>query len=152
VKRPRKHITQRTMKVAALRELAQFVRVERDGQLVPAITYEQAKDMTEAEIEAFWHWDHIVPHAIGGSCEHYNLQPMIKQDHALKTAKKDIPQVAKTKRISAKEQAFRASLLRKSGQGEVDLNDQSSHKPTRKQWPGGRKMQSRPFPKRGRDV
>jgi hypothetical protein len=149
VKRPRKKISDSTKLASALRELAMTLRVEKDGQLVPAITHQQAKSMSGKEIEALWHFDHNIPHAIGGTDDHWNLTPRLVDDHRAKTAKLDVPQIAKTKRITAKEQVFRESLLRKNGQGEVDLNDQSSHKRTRKQWPGGRKLQSRPFPKRG---
>jgi hypothetical protein len=148
VKRPRKKITDSTKLASALRELAKTLRVEKDGQLVPALTYEQAKDMTGKEIEALFHYDHGIPHALGGTDDHWNLTPRLVDEHRAKTAKLDVPRIAKTKRITAKEQAFRDKLLRKKGQGEVDLNDQSSHKPARNTWPGGRKLQSRPFPKR----
>jgi hypothetical protein len=113
---PRKGIPQRTLKVAALRTLAESLRVERDGQLVPALSHEQAKKMTEAEIEALFEYDHNIHHAIGGACQHWNLTPRLKAEHRQKTAKQDIPQIAKTKRLEKATEEFRRKLLAKSGQ------------------------------------
>jgi hypothetical protein len=112
---PRKAIPQRTKTVAALRALAETMRVEKDGKLVPVITHAQAKRMTEDEIEALFQWDHNVHHAIGGCIQHWNLTPMLVAQHAVKTAKQDIPQIAKTKRLEKATEEFRRKLLAKTG-------------------------------------
>jgi hypothetical protein len=131
---PRKGIPQRTLKVAALRTLAESLRVERDGQLVPALSHEQAKKMTEAEIEALFEYDHNIHHAIGGACQHWNLTPRLKAAHRAQTAKKDVPMIAKAKRVEAATEEFRRKLLAKSGQ----IAETSDTKQKRK-------MQSRGF-------
>jgi hypothetical protein len=131
---PRKAVPQRTLKVAALRTLAESLRVERDGQLVPALSHEQAKKMTEADIEAMFEYDHNIHHAIGGSVQHWNLTPILKAKHREKTAKQDIPQIAKTKRLEKATEEFRRKLLAKSGQ----ITETSDTKQKRK-------MQSRGF-------
>jgi hypothetical protein len=147
MKRPRKHVPMKTKLASMI--VTHLKHADKDGNLVPIVSHDDAKKLTEDQILSLAHFDHVIHHSIGGPDTHWNLVARPILEHREKTAKVDVPQIAKTKRITAKEQAFRASLLRKKGQGEVDLNDQSSHKPTRKQWPGGRKLQSRPFSKRG---
>jgi hypothetical protein len=114
--RRRDHLRYPTRLAAALREYAMTLRVEKDGKLVPALTYEQAKRMTEKEIEDLFHWDHIAPHSIGGVCQHHNLQPLLKAQHAVKTATRDIPAIAKTKRLEQAQEDFRRKVLAKTGQ------------------------------------
>jgi hypothetical protein len=135
---PRKAIPQRTKTVAALRALAETMRVEKDGQLVPVITHAQAKRMTEDEIEAMFQWDHNVHHAIGGSIQHWNLTPMLVAQHAVKTAKRDLPQIAKTKRLEKAQIEFRRKIAAKTSTGTPETDKTGIKKPTRK-------MQSRGF-------
>jgi hypothetical protein len=131
---PRKAVPQRTLKVAALRTLAESLRVERDGQLVPALSHEQAKKMTEADIEAMFEYDHNIHHAIGGACQHWNLTPRLKAEHRAKTAKKDVPMIAKAKRVEASHAEFRRKMLSKTGEETAETDKKPS-----------RKMQSRGF-------
>jgi hypothetical protein len=48
-----------------------------------------------------WDIDHILPLALGGTNEPNNLQILCKPCHQSKTAKNDIPRIAKTKRLKA---------------------------------------------------
>lgn len=94
----RKHISYKTKLAAALRELAKIPR-------------DHAEQMTEDQILSLFQFNHIVYHADTANDEHYNLDPMLIRAHRERTAKIDIPQIAKTKRISATQVEFRARLL-----------------------------------------
>ena len=97
------------------------------------IPFTQAQRMTDDEIIALYHFDHWpIPHAHGGPDVAWNLVPMLAADHQAKTAKLDIPQIAKTKRISKEQQEFIARILTPR-----DLRPQKKSK-----WP------SRPFKKK----
>jgi 5-methylcytosine-specific restriction endonuclease McrA len=54
-------------------------------------------------------FDHLVPASIGGSNDLSNCIASCKKCHALKTRKRDVPQIAKSKRIAEK----RAGVRRK---------------------------------------
>ena len=109
--RPAETKAQLSEKLAAvLRDLM----VEVDGKLVRAIPYEDAKGMTCDEIIEKFDFDHGIHHAIDGPHEHWNYTARMRASHRVKSAKIDIPQIAKTKRITAKEEAFRARLLAKA--------------------------------------
>lgn len=54
-------------------------------------------------------YDHIVPHAVGGDNSLENVQVLCRPCHADKTRKRDVPQIAKSKRIAEK----RAGVRRK---------------------------------------
>jgi hypothetical protein len=127
---PRKGIPMKTKLCAALCSLVH----EEDGQLVPVIPRDEAKKLTEDEVLARFEFDHAVHHAIGGAEQHWNLTPRAKAHHRQKTAKQDIPQIAKTKRLEKATEEFRRKLLAKSGQ--------IAETPDTKQ---KRKMQSRGF-------
>lgn len=49
-----------------------------------------------------FHYDHIVPDAVGGSNDLSNCQVACIACHGLKTHKTDVPEIAKTKRVKAK--------------------------------------------------
>ena len=83
-----------------------------DGK--PVIDREAAKAMTAKEICAQFEFDHTVHVAIGGGNSPSNLTPRPIAEHAVKTAKTDIPQIAKTKRITAEQEQFRRRLLSKT--------------------------------------
>ena len=83
---------------AALRELLQ-------------IPHEHAKLMTEDQIISLVQWHHIEYHATGGTVDHWNLDPLTIRGHRARTAKIDVPQIAKTRRISKSEEEFRQRLL-----------------------------------------
>lgn len=129
----RRYIPLKT-KLAAV--LCQMLRVDDAGKLVPTIPYDEAKTLTEDQILSRFQWDHWpFRHTDGGPDAHWNLQPMLKADHIEKTAKKDIPEIAETRRITASQEQMRRRLLAKSGQGEATDR------------PRG-KIPSRPFQKR----
>jgi hypothetical protein len=109
----RGHISQKTKLVAAL---CQLKHADESGQLVPVISHEEAKSLTEDEILAKFEWDHNVHFAIGGACQHWNLTPTPKAQHRQKTAKQDIPQIAKTRRLEKAQEDFRRKVLAKTGQ------------------------------------
>jgi hypothetical protein len=88
-------------------------RVNPDG--TPVIDREVAKTMTIKQILATVEYDHGVHVAIGGDNHPTNLTPRTVADHRAKTAKIDIPQIAKTKRIEREQAEFRRKLLVKSG-------------------------------------
>ena len=46
-----------------------------------------------------WHADHRIPCAMGGDNSIDNLQCLCEQCHSTKTSEKDLPAIAKTKRI-----------------------------------------------------
>ena len=54
-----------------------------------------------------FHYDHIIPDALGGDPVLDNCQVLCKPCHADKTGKQDIPAIAKTKRIRDRERGIR---------------------------------------------
>jgi hypothetical protein len=120
---PRKQPSLKTKLAAALRDRL----VEKDGQLVP---YEQLKRMTDDDVIAKFEFDHNVHFAIGGSCQHWNLTPRLKAEHRAKTATKDVPMIAKAKRIEASHEEFRRKMLSKTGEETAETD--KKQKPTRK--------------------
>ena len=48
------------------------------------------------------HYDHRVPDALGGEPALENCQVLCRTCHGLKTAKEDIPRIAKSKRVKAR--------------------------------------------------
>lgn len=105
----RKHISLRTKLAAAL---CHMLRPDDNGQLVLVIPYEQAKRMTEDEVLAVFDFDHWpVPKAMGGEDAHYNLTPRPRSEHREKTAKMDIPAIAKGRRITKAQEDFRKLAL-----------------------------------------
>jgi 5-methylcytosine-specific restriction enzyme A len=54
-----------------------------------------------------WHLDHVIPLAMGGDDEPRNWQPLCVQCHADKTGK-DVPAIAKAKRVEARHKGARA--------------------------------------------
>lgn len=62
-------------------------------------------------------WQHEHPVALGGGGNDPRmLTPMQKADHDEITAKRDIPRIAKVKRLTKKQEEFRHKLLEKCGQ------------------------------------
>jgi hypothetical protein len=118
---PRKQPSLKTKLAAALRDRL----VEKDGKLVP---YEALKRMTDDDVISKFEFDHDVHFAIGGACQHWNLTPRLKAEHRQKTAKQDIPQIAKTKRLEKATEEFRRKLLAKSGQVEETSDTKQKRK------------------------
>lgn len=98
VSRPRKKPTLKAMLAATLRELFQ-------------IPHMHAKGMTAEHVISLVQFHHIEYHATDGSDEHWNLDPMLIAPHRKRTAEIDVPQIAKTKRITAKQEEFRRTML-----------------------------------------
>jgi len=126
---------------AVLRDLM----VEEDGKLVRAIPLEHAKQMTARELMSLFEWDHGIHKAIGGPDKHWNYTARLIPEHRIKTRKKDIPQIAKTKRIEKDHAEFQRKILAKSG---VASDVSETQTKPRSAWPKGRKLQSRGFPKK----
>lgn len=97
------------------------------------IAHEHAKKMSAREIISLFNLDHFpIPKADEGPDEPWNLTFRFIGEHRLKTRKIDIPQIAKNKRLSAKQLEFRRKILSKG---------EPVERP-RSRWP------SLPFPKR----
>ena len=130
----RKAISLRTKLAAAL---LQTLRVDETGALVPVIPHDQAKTMTEDQIISAFELDHYPkPVALGGDNHPSNLTFLPRADHRKKTAKQDIPAIAKVKRLSRNEAEFRARLLAK------DVGEDPPQKRGKRSIPS-RKFQSR---------
>jgi hypothetical protein len=97
------------------------------------IPFSQAQRMTADEIIALYHFDHYpIPHAQDGPDEPWNLRPLLVAAHHEVTAKVDVPQIAKTKRITKAHEEFMQRML----------TPPPERPPKRSRWG------SRPFPKR----
>jgi hypothetical protein len=126
----RGHISLKTKLAAAL---LQMRRATPDGRWVLIIPHEEAKRMTADAIIALFQFDHWpILHTDGGPDEPWNLDPRLRPEHAEKTAKKDIPQIAKTKRITREHEEFQRLLL----------TPRAERPPKKSKWA------SRPFQKR----
>lgn len=103
-----------------------LLRIKRgDGWLIP----EPHRSLgTAEEICALVQWDHVVLHAHGGPLTPQNLDPMLTADHREKS-RSDTSKAAKSKRISAKHEAFRARMLAKL---QSDVDDIKAGKPKAK--------------------
>lgn len=104
------------------------------GQMLN-IPFEHLQLMTADQVLSLVQWDHYpIRHVDGGPDEHWNLTPVSICEHREKTAKIDQPAIAKSRRLSKDQEAFRARMLKPSSERKAD-------KPKSK-WPKGRKMQS----------
>jgi hypothetical protein len=129
----RDHISLTTKLAAVLLEMKV---ADENGNLVPLIDRETAKNMTADQIVSLFHADHFpIPFAtardLGMTPEQYNhptnitMRPLM--EHRIKTATKDVPQIAKSNRLSAQHQDFQRRMLRRAGQAEGE-----EEKPKRK--------------------
>lgn len=129
------------------------------------VPHDVAKSMHRSDILRLVEWDHYpVPVTtaldLGWLPDSYNhpsnLQPMLAQDHGIKTATKDIPQIAKNKRVSDAHAEHRRRMLTKVGdEREAEQPATAAPPPARRQWPTrplswtkNSKIPSRPFQKR----
>lgn len=88
------------------------------------IPHEHTQQMSTADILSLVETDHNVPVAVaianGETPKQYNhpsrLTIRLYKDHRTKTAKYDIPAIAKSDRISPEHEAFQRRMLAKSGQ------------------------------------
>lgn len=101
----RSHISLKDKLAAAL---LQHVRWdEHECQFVPVIPYLVSKTMTADQIIARFELHHNIRHAEGGTDDPWNLTWMPTAEHRERTAKIDIPQIAKGKRIRRREAGIR---------------------------------------------
>ena len=78
------------------------------------VPYEHAKQMTAEQFLSLYEWDHYpIPRAEGGSDHFTNLVPLLRSDHRKKTAKLDVPRIAKNKRVGSKHQAHLERMKQK---------------------------------------
>lgn len=125
----RKHIPIKTKLAAALLQLGH-------------IPFSQAQRMTDEEIIALYHFDHYpIPHSQGGEDVAWNLQAVLIAAHREKTAKKDIPQIAKTKRISREHEEFQRRLL-------TPRDERPPKKPTIRSRGFETRREKKPWPKK----
>jgi hypothetical protein len=111
------------------------------------IDREHAKLMSAAQVNSLFHFDHAAGYACDGKDNHpTGLTPLLIAEHREKTAKKDIPAIAKGKRVSAKHEKFRDKMLAKSGS---DPQQSSKSKSKKSKFQNvHRPIQSRGFEKR----
>lgn len=136
----RAHISLKTKLASALLAIKAFEL----GRWSPLIPHEDAKRMTADQIISLFAFDHYpIRKADGGSDEPWNLEPRMIQAHREKTAKVDVPEMAKSKRIVRKQVAHHVRMGT-STDSFADL-DRAMGFLARK-----RKMPSRPFQNKGR--
>ena len=101
------------------------------------IEREHAKAMHVEQILSLVQWDHDpVPASLaielGWTPEQYNhptnLTARMILDHREKTATKDIPELAKTDRVTEEHEAFRRRMLAKAGQ-DVEVDERAARSP-----------------------
>ena len=125
----RTHISLKTKLAAALALIFEIPHAHQQ-----AMTAEQVLSLA-----AFDHWpvcreDGLLLGMSVEQVDHFsNLWPRMIWEHREKTAKIDLPQMAKSKRIRAKRAAVAAA---------------PAAKPRHSRWPQGRKIQSQPFANR----
>jgi hypothetical protein len=117
-------------------KLAAALLMMRDESGERLICHEHAKEMSAEQIMSLFVWDHHpVPYAEGGPDAPWNLTPRLISGHREKTAKIDVPQIAKGKRIRKKEAEHRMVM----GLEERCLLERDIQNRPRYRWP------SRPF-------
>ncbi|KRQ99236.1 hypothetical protein [Bradyrhizobium valentinum] len=105
-----------------------------DGERL--IPHEHAKLMSADQIISLFQFDHYpIRVEAGGPTEPWNLDPRLILEHRIKTAKKDMPEIAKIRHVTDAEAEFRARLLAK---------DRGERRP-KGRWP------SRPMRRRNED-
>jgi hypothetical protein len=79
------------------------------------IPYEHAKLMTDDQMISLIQFDHIHHHALNKHepwvDEHWNLDPLTIMIHRVKTRTIDVPQIAKTKRLTREHEEFQRLML-----------------------------------------
>jgi hypothetical protein len=104
------------------------VRIEEDGKLVPFIDHETAKQLTADQILSLFHRDHYPLRKVdGGPDAPWNIVFRPIQEHRRKTAKRDQPEIAKSRRLVKTQEEFRRKMLAKAGQGEAGAVSQKKH-------------------------
>lgn len=114
------------------------MRHDVGGRLVPIFTFSQAKTLSADEIIGMFEHDHWpILEAFGGPTEPWNITPRLKAEHRRKTAKVDIPAIAKSKRIAKSNAAHAAKLNAKLMPVDVrgDMADAPARRPQKRAWP-----------------
>jgi len=129
------------------------------------IPHDVAKDMRRSDILRLVEWDHYpvafaTARDLGWTPDDYNhpsnLQPILPDDHTIKSARRDKPAISKDVRVSDAHEEHRRRMLAKSGsEEEVERYATAPPPPSRRQWPTrplsrpkSSKIPSRPFQKR----
>ncbi len=103
----RAHISLKTKLASALLALEDYQADPVTGKTrrMRLIPYTDAQLMTSDQIISLFAFDHYPQRkADGGSDEPWNLEPRLIRAHRAKTAKVDVPEMAKSKRIRRKEE------------------------------------------------
>ena len=110
------------------------------------IPFDHAKQMTAEQICSLVQWDHENRYANGGSTHPTNITPRWILEHREKTAKIDVPQIYKGRRLEKAHAEFRNRLLAKT-----EATEAPADRPKRKyKWPK-RKLESRSTFETGRN-
>lgn len=116
------------------------------------IPYEHRVLMSAEQVMSLLNFDHDpIPHVHGGSDEHFNLTGLSIMAHRQKTAKIDVPQIAKTDRIATENTRHQAIMAAKTALAGPDPAAviQALAPVAKKQWPK-RKLEGRPFQTKGK--
>jgi hypothetical protein len=141
MRRERAHIGLKTKLAAAVAHLLE-------------IPYEHQLLMSEDQICSLVQWHHDpIPHGppFNGTDEFHNLDPISIMAHRKETAEKTVPTIAKIKRGLTKREQKAQERAAEIVSDAIDMMVGRRRKP-KFQWPKGRKIQSRPFPKRGKNA
>jgi hypothetical protein len=115
-------------------------KIDRAGK--PIVSREEAAGMTAAEIIELFRKrirdDHIAPVSVSKNNHVSNRQLITIEDHAEKTAR-DVPQIAKTRRIEKEHAEFRRRVLAKAGGQDAPPGAGEQRRPKAK-------IKSRPLP------
>lgn len=138
----RKAIPIKIQLAAALLQLVD----EKGDRLIP---HRDAELMTSGQIVSLFELDHYPRRvADGGTDEPHNLTWRLRAEHKRKTATIDQPQIAKQRRIRAREQKHRESMEYKSGIMAAGFYEGPEwESPQERKIMGRHKIPSRPFPK-----
>lgn len=98
------------------------------------IPYLDAKLMTAAQIISLYQFHHNIRHAEDGPDHFSNLEPMLIAPHRERTAKIDVPAIAKGKRLTKAQEDVRRRCLEKPCGQKRELTGN---------WRSGRKIQNR---------
>jgi hypothetical protein len=96
------------------------------------IDRDHAKAMSAAQVNSLFHFDHAAGYACDGADNHpTGLTPLLIAEHREKTATRDVPAIAKGKRLSAAHAKFRERMLAKTGIAEADAETVATEKVTK---------------------
>lgn len=108
----RKQPNLREMLAATLLALRKFD--PETGKFDPVIDWQTALLLSPEQIIARFEFDHYpIPVTWGGTNHPSNLVPRLKAEHRTKTAKIDMPAIAKVKRLTKDQEEFRRRMLAK---------------------------------------